>query len=191
MYTNHFLKNSPVDIDLVEGKLSGELVLTQKKTIGELQNIFIDENFRSQMPQDKVAYEVQLFMPIKEGTEGGMFFGNTTIFPITIGQECMMTKGHYHAIRNRNEYYLGIRGNGYLLFMNNKRETWVEKMKKGSLHFIGPDLAHRVINIGDEPLTLLASWHADAGHEYDTILQTGFPLKVFNKNGKIVIENYE
>jgi hypothetical protein len=34
-----------------------------------------------------------------------------------------MTKGHFHAIENRAEYYWGIEGEGILLLMDKKRNT--------------------------------------------------------------------
>jgi glucose-6-phosphate isomerase len=184
MILEQYLHKTDVEIDLTSGRLKGQTVSLQKRSIADLKNVFADEQARLAMPQESLAYEVQLYLPVPEGIEGGLFFGNTTIYPIKIGNEYMMTKGHFHAKADRNEYYLGIKGEGYLLLMNEKRECWVEQMKQGSLHFIGANLAHRVINTGSDPLTFLASWPSDAGHNYEAIQQHGFSVRIIEQDGQ-------
>ena len=176
-----------VRIDLMSGVLQGKPVKVQQRTVGDLKGIFAHEAARAERPQDTLAYEIQLYQPVAEGTEGGLFFGNTTIYPIRVGGEYMMTKGHFHALGDRNEYYLSVKGEGMLLFMDRDRGYKIEKMSPGSLHFIGAHLAHRVINTGATPLTFLACWPADAGHDYDSIQQQGFPVRVFEQGGEPVI----
>lgn len=183
MNINTITKETPVVIDLSTGKMQGNTVTVQKRTIADLKNVFADEQARLALPQDQLAYEVQLYLPVPEGTNGGLYFGNTTIYPCKVGNEFMMTKGHFHAKGDRNEYYLGVRGTGYLLFMDENRKSWAEPMQQGSLHFIGANQAHRVINTGTEPLTFLASWPADAGHDYDSIQQNGFSVRIIEKDG--------
>jgi len=178
---------SDVSVSLSTGILSGPPVTLQRRTIGDLKNLFADEFARTALPQDQLAYEVQLYQPVPDETNGGLFFGNTTISPGTVGGEYIMTKGHFHALGDRNEYYLGVKGEGLLLFMDRERGYKLEKMLPGSLHFIGAHLAHRVINTGNFPLTFLACWPADAGHDYDSIQQQGFPVRVFERNGEPTI----
>jgi glucose-6-phosphate isomerase, archaeal len=180
------IKQAPVRIDMRTGNLIGQAVVTQKRTIGDLTGIFQNKKAHMAMNQMQLAYEVELFLPVEEGTPGGLYFGNTTIYPGKVGSEYIMTKGHFHANTNRNEYYLCIRGYGYLLFMNTQRESWVEKMTPGSLHYIGANLAHRVINTGSEPLTFLASWPADSGHDYESIQKNGFSLRIMEENNTAV-----
>jgi glucose-6-phosphate isomerase len=186
-------KNIPlateVMVDLSSGALRGQPVSKQQRTIGDLKGIFADEEARAAMPQGMIAYEVEMFQPIAEGTVGGLFFGNTTIQPIRVGSEYMMTKGHFHALVDRNEFYLGVRGEGFLLYMDTERKYRIEKMCPGSLHHIGPALAHRVINTGTAPLTFLACWPADAGHDYESIRRDGFPVRVMEQEGITVIVN--
>jgi glucose-6-phosphate isomerase, archaeal len=184
MTFKEIIHSPEVEIDMISGILQGQPVILQQRRMRDLKDVFHDEQARLAMPQDQLAYEVQLYLPVPDGTEGGLFFGNTTIYPGKVGNEYMMTKGHFHAKANRNEYYLGIKGTGYLLFMDDKRKCWVESMKNGSLHFIGANLAHRVINTGSEALTFLASWPADAGHNYDAIQQFGFSVRLIEENGE-------
>lgn len=180
---NQHIQNANIHIDMHTGLMHGNGVSIKKRYLSDLQGVFADEDSRKKMNQDMLAYEVQLFLPVEEGTGGGLYFGNTTIYPGKVGAEYMMTKGHFHAKRNRNEYYLGVRGTGLLLFMDQNRECRVEHIKEGSLHYIGENLAHRVINTGTEPLTFLASWPADAGHDYDSIQQHGFSMRIIEENG--------
>ena len=60
----------------------------------------------------------------------------------------------------------------------------MESMSPGSLHFIPPNVAHRVANSGKVPLRLVACWPSDAGHDYDAIRRFGFGARLLNVNGK-------
>ena len=64
--------------------------------------------------QNQLAYEVSSFLPEKEGTPGGLYFGITYLYPGKVGNEYMMTKGHYHANVDRAEFYWGLEGEGML-----------------------------------------------------------------------------
>lgn len=165
---------------LTEG--SGELVGTdvreQRRTIGDLADVFADEAARRAMDADQLVYRVQLHQPVPEGTVGGLFFGNTTIEPGRVGDEYFMTKGHFHAQRDRGEYYWCLRGQGALILMGEDRRCRLEWMTPGSLHPIPGHTAHRVANIGDDPLTFGACWPADAGHDYETIARAGFAMRL-------------
>lgn len=166
------------------GALSGEKVGEKIAKIGDLKGIFADEALRSAMDQEQIAYHVQYYFPVAEGTEGGLFFGNTTIYQGKVGNEYFMTKGHFHAKGDRGEYYWCIKGEGMLIFMDRNRKTWAEEMMPGSLHYMPAEVAHRTVNIGDEPMTFGACWPSDAGHDYGTILHEGFNARVLEVGGK-------
>ena len=142
------------------------------------------------MSQDQLVYEVQGLFPIKQGTEGGLFFGKTTIYPGRVGNEYFMTKGHFHKNSNRGEYYWGLQGEGMLILMDRQRNTWAEKMHAGSLHYIPGHVAHRTANTSDELLIFSACWPSDAGHDYEEIMEYGFSarMKEFNNEPKLVSE---
>jgi glucose-6-phosphate isomerase len=95
-----------------------------------------------------------------------------------------MTHGHFHLKRNRTEYYGTIEGQGALILMDENRETRMELMSAGSLHFIPPNTAHRVANIGNVPLRFVACWPSDAGHDYESIRDEGFGARLLNVNGR-------
>src|SRR5208283_10362 len=87
-----------------------------------------------------------------QGTEGGLFWGNTIVEPGKVDSEYFMTHGHFHLKRNRTEYYATIEGEGALILMDDTRRTWFEPMSAGTVHFIPPNVAHRVANVGSQPL---------------------------------------
>ena len=60
-------------------------------------------------------------------------------------------------------------GEGALILMDGNRRTWVESMAAGSVHHIPPKGAHRIANVGDVPLRIVACWPSDAGHDYDSV----------------------
>jgi glucose-6-phosphate isomerase, archaeal len=153
------------------------------KTLGQLEGIFQNEDARRAMDPDTVVYRVQAWCPVPEGTEGAQFWGTTVVEPGQVHSEYFMTHGHFHLKRNRTEYYATIEGEGALILMDETRKTWKEPMSPGSLHFIPPNVAHRVANSGKVPLRLVACWPSDAGHDYDTIRQIGFSARLLNLGG--------
>jgi len=167
--------------------LTGENIDQTVRTLKDIKGIFYQQDVVDTMPQDKVIYEVESYFPVKDGTEGGLFYGITYIQPGTVGDEYFMTKGHFHQIRNRAEVYLGIEGEGMLILMDEERNTWAEKIYPGSIHYINGHIAHRTANTGDTVFSFGAFWPADAGHDYDTIAQHGFSKILVKQNGKPVL----
>ena len=171
-------------VDWQKGLLApGALVLESVKTVGQLKNIFMNEEARQLMDQSTVVYRVQAWCPVPEGTEGAQFWGSTVIEPGRVGSEYFMTHGHFHLKRNRTEYYGVISGEGALILMDETRRTWMEPMSPGTLHFIPPNVAHRVANTGNEALRFVACWPSDAGHDYEAIRQFGFGARILDIHG--------
>ena len=164
--------------------LSGEPVEKLRRTIADLKGLFQDSEAFANADPSKIAYEVESYFPVKDGTEGGLFFGITRLQPGTIGNEYLMTKGHLHSVENRAEFYWGIEGEGMLLFMDKDRNTWAEKMYSGSVHYIHGKTAHRVANTGDSVLSFGACWPSDAGHNYELIAKEGFSKRLKKVNGQ-------
>lgn len=180
------LKETSVRLDDQKGLIGGT-VSTTDRSLAQIAKIFEDQQALKSMDLSQKAYEVTIYQPVSEGTEGGLFYGYTTIFPGKVGDEFFMTKGHFHEIRDRSEFYWGIRGEGVLLYMDEHRKCWAERMKPGSLHYIPGRVAHRTINTGHEPLFFGACWPSDAGHDYGTILEEGFPARVKSVDGAVKI----
>lgn len=173
-----------VTIDFATGRLTGPSVEESTRTIADLAGVFEDEAARQALPPDQLAYRVQLYLPVAEGTPGGLFWGNTFIEPGRVGDEYFMTKGHFHAQRDRAEYYTTVQGQGALILMDESGRTWYEAMQPGSVHYIPGRTAHRVANTGDTVLSFLACWPSDAGHDYATIAEHGFGARLLAVNGR-------
>lgn len=172
-----------VYLDITSGLLKGERIITSQKKIGQLEGVFKDEALRAAMDQNLTVYSVQAWMPVNEGTPGGLFFGNSTLFPGKVGNEYFMTRGHFHALADTAEFYWCIKGTGVLLIMDERRIVKAEKMVPGSLHYIPGRTAHRVVNTGSEELVFNACWPSDAGHDYETIDREGFAARLMEING--------
>lgn len=184
------IEKSKVKLDVGTGKLSGKDVLTSTKRLKDLRGVFKEEDVRKAMDPETVVYSVQAYLPVEEGKPGGLFFGNSTIYPGEVAGEYFMTRGHFHKVPDTAEYYWCITGEGLLLMMDEERHLRSEKMEPGSLHYIPGKTAHRVVNTGAEPLVFNACWPSDAGHDYTTIDVRGFSVRVLSVDGrpKIITE---
>ena len=172
-----------MQMDWSKGLLAPDAqVVESVKTLGQLRGIFADEEVRRMMDPNTVVYRVQAWCPVPEGTEGAQFWGTTVVEPGQVGSEFFMTHGHFHLKPNRTEYYGTFEGEGALILMGEDRETRMETMFPGTLHFIPPNTAHRVANTGKVPLCFVACWPSDAGHDYDSIRQSGFSARLMNRD---------
>ena len=157
------------------------------RTLGQLSGIFANEQAWKKMDPATIVYRVQAWCPVPEGTEGGLFWGTTVIEPGRVDAEYFMTHGHFHLKRDRTEYYGVIEGEGALILMDEKRRTWMERMSAGSLHFLPPNTAHRVVNIASVPLRFVACWPSDAGHDYESIRKHGFGARLLQVEGEATL----
>lgn len=181
---NHLeITNTPVILGLNNYSLTGKPIINQQRTLKEVASIYQDQEVAKQFPDDTIAYTIQAWMPVAEGTSGGLFFGASTIMPGKVGTEYFMTKGHFHSLGDRAEFYWGIQGKGMLILMDRDRNTWAEEVYPGSLHYIGSEIAHRLANTGNENLIVGACWPSDAGHDYDEIARNGFSARLVEEDG--------
>ena len=163
--------------------LEGDGIDKISRKMKDLGSIFSDKVAYAALDANKLVYNVESFFPVSDKTEGGLFYGITFIKPGTVGNEYFMTKGHFHSIRNRSEIYITIEGEGMLILMDEKRNTYAEKMTSGSIHYINANVAHRTANTGDTDFIFSAVWAADAGHDYDSIEKQGFSKILIKQNG--------
>ena len=153
-------------------------------SIRDLEHVFLNEKARMALNPSTTVYRVHYFTPVPEGTGGGLFCGVTVIEPGTVDDEYFMTRGHFHANRDRGECYLTMAGEGALLLMDEDRRTWFEAMKSGTIHYIPCRTAHRVANTGLTALSFFACWPSDAGHDYESIAKCGFSARLRKINGQ-------
>jgi len=169
-------------IDWPNGKFRGEGVIRSVKKLADLEGVFEDSQAWQSMDPETVVYSVEWEEKTQPGTEGGLFWGTTVIESGRVGDEYFMTRGHFHAKRDRGEYYATVQGTGMLVLMDEVRAGRTEIMSPGSLHYIPGHTAHRTVNTGDTPLIFWACWPSDAGHDYNTIEKHRFSTRVVARN---------
>ncbi|HEY8581884.1 MAG TPA: glucose-6-phosphate isomerase family protein, partial [Capillimicrobium sp.] len=137
---------------------------------------------------DRLAYRV---LEIPAPADNSNLLSSTTILePGRVGDEYLMTKGHFHATRERAEIYMTLSGEGRLLMATEEGQTHVEPMRPGTVNYVPGFWAHRSVNVGDEPLIFFAVYPGDAGYDYGTIEEQGFPsLVVAGADGPEVVPN--
>jgi glucose-6-phosphate isomerase len=136
---------------------------------------------------DPVHYEV-FEVPVPE-EYGHLMYCISALRPGLVGDECFMTKGHYHTVLETAEIYLCLRGEGYMLMKTPEGKPAAERMSRGRMVYVPPYWAHRSVNTGDaEPLVSFCVYPAEAGHNYGDIETEGFPQRVFRRDGEVVIE---
>ncbi len=165
------------------GALAGTDVAESRRLVSDLTGVFFDEQARCALPQERLAYRVECHFPVSEGTAGGLFFGTSYIEPGMVGDEYMMTKGHFHSEMDTGEYYWCIAGEGALILMDESRRCWVEQLGPGSLHYIPGRVAHRLANTGEHTLVVGACWPSNAGHDYTKISEQGFSARLRQVDG--------
>lgn len=170
-----------------DGMIEGNGVKYYKKHLKEVAHLYNSKEILKKFDPDTIVYEVFSYSEGNENKQGNLFWGLTILNPIYFEGECNMTRGHFHQDKNCAEYYFGIEGEGLLLFMNDKREMWAEKVLPGSLHYIDGRYAHRLVNTSDSELKVGACWPTTAGHDYASIENQEFPYRIYKINGKIEI----
>jgi glucose-6-phosphate isomerase len=173
-----------VEIGWERGEIRGAGVRQQRKLLKDILRLFASET-TSNVEQE--VYSVSWWPPVLEGTEGGLWWGVTTLNPGKVGDEYFMTQGHFHLKDTRAEYYTAVSGKGVLLRMDRDGATWAEEMIPGSLLYIDGAHAHRVVNTGTQPLVFWACWPSDAGYDYGSIAESGFGLRVVERDGQPVL----
>jgi len=158
--------------------LVGKEVEHCTRTLGDIRSIFEQGHRITAAQADSVAYSISSYLPEKEGTPGGLYFGVTCLHSGLVGDEYLMTKGHFHANMDTAEFYWGIEGEGVLILMDEQGNVGGERMFPGSLHYIPGRMAHRVANVSDITLTFGACWPSNAGHNYELAGQGGFTARL-------------
>ena len=160
-------------LDLESGGIDPGLKVSDR-TLGEMDGMYLEPVSASRA--DEVVYSVsEIPVPVS----GSNLLSSTTVIrPGLVGGEYHMTKGHYHAVRDRSEIYLTLAGEGRLLMATEDGRHQLEPMRRGTANYVAGGWAHRSVNVGDEPLVFYAVYIADAGYDYGTIEEQGFPVLV-------------
>ncbi len=160
--------------------LSGENIVWRQKLICELEGVYKDKEAIKKIPTDQIAYKTanQNFHRA-DFVLGNLQWGVTYLNPYTIGGECSMTHGHFHINPSCDEYYMGMNGEGFLLFWDGKDDFFAQKVYAGSLHYINGKYAHRIINVGDSVLAVAACSLPATKQDHAIIEKTPFPYRCY------------
>lgn len=140
------------------------------------------------LPAATKMYEVYSYTTQDDAYPGHLSWGLTVLYPLMVDGECNMTRGHFHSDTRSGEFYYGLQGQGLLMLMDDAGTTWAEKVFPGSVHSILGTLAHRLINTGDEALSVAACWPNGAGHDYQRVEKQPFGYRVYKNEQGICIE---
>jgi len=175
------------DLDLIEGVMKEPDVRIERRA-SDMRGYYQNEEALEDIIRrgdDPVHYEV--FEKDIPERYGQLRFSISKLQPGTVGEECFMTKGHYHSVAETAEIYLCLRGEGCMVMKTADGRTLAESMKPGRLVYVPPYWAHRSVNTGGEPLISLCIYPAEAGHNYGDIEKQGFPQRVYRRKGTIEI----
>jgi glucose-6-phosphate isomerase, archaeal len=164
-------------LDLASGRLDPYTTRIERH-VSDLRGAFADSDALERLVAegDPLVYEVLQYDVPEE--VGQLVCCTTVIRPGTVGDEYYLTKGHYHAVRETAEVYLGLSGSGYLLLMSEDGRNEATPIERGTVAYVPPLWAHRTVNTGDEPFVFFAVYPGQAGHDYGTIEATGFAQRV-------------
>lgn len=162
------------------GRLMGPSCVESTRTVTDVKSIFADQEAASQMDQSAPIYTTY---GLADTGRPELLYATTVIYPGKVGNEFFMTRGHLHTNTDRGEFNITISGEGAMILMDSERKTTFQKMSKGSIHNVDGKLAHRVANTGIEPLIFLCVWMSDCGHDYETIMKSGFSQRLLCENG--------
>lgn len=172
--------------DYLNGVIHGEQVVTSKKCFKDARHFY--ENEDCDVSDDQIMYEVYSYSEGDAAQVGNLNWGLTVMKPISINNECNMTRGHFHENLNCAEFYFCLHGEGLLLLLDEQGNCSAEEMRIGSVHHIDGKQAHRLVNTGNEELRVGACWPTIAGHDYARIENHPFTVRIFKENNEIVIK---
>jgi len=130
------------------------------------------------MDGDPVHYEV--FETPVPHEASHLMYCISDLRPGCVGDECFMTKGHYHTRINTGEIYLALRGRGYMMMKTTDGQCRHEEFAPGRMVYVPPYGGNHSINTGDEPPRFLLRLSRRCGpqrrrHRTRRISETRFP----------------
>jgi len=169
--------------DPVTGEIAG--APTTRRHLEDLRGCFADKAaFESAAAKgNPLIYSVATVETA--GGEGDLHFGVGLLMPGRIGDEYLMTKGHFHAWRQAAEIYFGLSGEGFLLLEDEAGgESQLVPLRSHQAVYVPGTTAHRTINTGSAPLIYIGVYPARAGHDYGAIVGRNFRSVVMERHGQ-------
>lgn len=158
--------------------------------LSDLDGVFADVAARASLLAacDPLVYTVESVE--HQVGAGALSYGLGVVQPGRVGDEYFMTKGHAHARRDAAEVYVGIAGRGLMVLEDLlDGNCWTLALERDGVVVVPGNVAHRTVNVGDEPLAYLGIYPSDAGHDYSVIAATNFGLVIVaGPTGPVVVE---
>ena len=172
-------------LDLNGGSLDPERKVVERR-LSDMAGMYLERH--ADGTEDTVVYSIHE-IPVPT-TNSNLLSSTTVIKSGMVGREYHMTKGHFHKIRDRAEIYIGLSGEGCLVMASEDGRHAIEPMARGTVNYVPGGWAHRSVNVGDGPLVFFAVYPGDAGYDYGTIEEEGFPvLVVAGEDGPEIVPN--
>ncbi|MGH9029212.1 MAG: glucose-6-phosphate isomerase family protein [Acidimicrobiales bacterium] len=150
--------------------------------VSDLAELFADGSAVEALlrTEDPVVYEVDMVEP--PGTpKDQLSFGTTVLHPGSIGGEFFFTRGHQHVPASFPEIYFVCNGEGILVLADLRGDTIATTqvpLMAGTVVYVDGAYAHRVVNTSDADLVFFSAWLMATGHDYETVAQRGFGVRV-------------
>ncbi len=161
-----------------------------QRRLSDLVDHFTDHSASNDILTDSNPLVYEYWEREYEGTSQGISFGMTRIHPGQVGNEYYLTKGHFHADDYGDEIHITLSGQGLLLLFNKDGSCQTFEMLADKMNYLPGNLAHRTINTGSTPLVFVGFWPPKIIHDYETILQNGFPkLVIAGPEGPELVNN--
>ena len=172
-----------LDIDLDTGLMYNPEATTVRRA-SDMRGYYADEAALETLVADgdPVLYEV--FEKHVPDEAGHLRVCVSRIRDGRVGDEYVMTKGHYHEKAETAEVYLGLAGEGRVLMRTTDGRSAVATIARGRMVYIPPYWAHRTVNTGAEPLAFFCVYPADAGHDYAAIAEADFDRRILCRQGR-------
>lgn len=179
---SEILQPFSVAIDSETGSLSPDPDILERR-LSDMAGYYLQD-----VDSDELAYSVhEIRVP---ATSTNLLSSTTVLQPGKVGIEYHMTKGHFHENRDRAEIYMGLSGTGIIVMALEDGESRTANISPGVVTYIPGYWAHRTVNTGDEPLVFYAVYIGDAGYDYATIQEEGFPVIVVDNGlGPEIVPN--
>ncbi len=162
------------------------------KSLSDLKGYFANEAAHQALlnSDDHVVYEVHEMK--RPEVSGELLHGLSIVHPGLVGDEYLMTKGHYHCVRHTAQIYYCLGGSGILLMENTNGEWAAEDLHPGRVVYVAPEWAHRSINTSEtRDLVTFFLYPGHAGHDYGSIVNKRFRKRVLRQNGRPVLLDTE
>lgn len=160
------------EVELDTGLMLGTGSRYQKR-FRDLNGLYADSTTFDELVRsrgDEVVYEVTDHRPSSD--PGDLITGVTRMSPGKVGQEYFMTRGHVHAIVDRPELYLGLKGHGLMVMESADGQSRIVEVNPFTACYVPPYWIHRSVNVGDQDLVMLFCYPADSGQDYDIIARS-------------------